>query len=39
MIIQVMGENSNSVSKFLPLFKFRHTLKQDNKQTNIYISV
>ena len=37
MVIQVMGENSNSVSKFLPLYIFRNNFKQDNNQINIYI--
>ena len=35
MVFQVMGENSNRVSKFLSLFIFRHNFKQDN-QSNIY---
>ena len=40
MAIQVMGENSDSVSKFLPLFTFgRHNFKHDNNQTNIYIYI
>ena len=37
MVIQVMGENSNSVSKYLPLFIFQHNFKQDNNQINIYV--
>ena len=36
MVIQVMRENSNSVSKYLPLFIFRQNFKQDNNQINIY---
>ena len=36
MIIQVMGENSNSVSKFLLLFILWHNFKHDNNQLNIY---
>ena len=36
MVIQVMGENSNNASKFLPLFIFRLNFKQDNNQINIY---
>ena len=36
MVIQVIGEDSNIVSKFLPLFKFRHNFKPDNNQINIY---
>ena len=39
MVIQVRGENSKGVSKFLPVFTFRHNFKQDNNQINIYISV
>ena len=35
-VIQVMAENSNSVSKFLPLFLCRHNFKQDNNQIYIY---
>ena len=31
-----MGENSNGVSKFLPLFIFLHNFEQDNNQINIY---
>ena len=36
MVVDVMGKNSNSVSKFLPLFIFRHNFKQDDNQINIY---
>ena len=36
MVFQVMSENSNSVSKFLPLFIFPHNFKPDNNQINIY---
>ena len=36
MVIQVMGENSNSVSNFLPLFIFRYNFKQENNQFNIH---
>ena len=36
MVIQVTGENSNSDSKSLPLFIFRHNFKQYNNQFNIY---
>ena len=36
MVIQVIGKNSNIVSKFLPLFIFRDNFKQDNNQINIY---
>ena len=36
MAIQVLGENSNSVSKFLPQFIIRPNLTQDNNQINIY---
>ena len=36
MVMQVMGENSNRVSKFLPLFIFRNNFQQDNNQVNIY---
>ena len=35
MAIPVMGENSKSVSKFLPSFTFRPNFKQDT-QINIY---
>ena len=38
MVTQVMGENSNSVSKFLQLITFRHNFTQDNNQINIYKS-
>ena len=31
-----MSKNSNSVSKFLPLFIFRHNFKQDNDHINVY---
>ena len=36
MVRQVKGENSNSVSKFLPLLIFRQNFKQDNNQIKIY---
>ena len=36
MVIQLMGENSKSVSKFLPLFIFRHNFKEDSNQINTY---
>ena len=36
MVIQILGKNSNSVSKFLPLFIFRHHFKQDNDQINLH---
>ena len=36
MVTQVMGENSNEISKFLPLLIFRHNFQQDNNQINIY---
>ena len=36
MVIQIMGEHSNSVSKLLPLIIFRYNFKEDNNQINIY---
>ena len=36
MVIQVMDENLNRVSNFLPLFIFRHNFRQDYNQINIY---
>ena len=36
MIIPVMDEKLNSVSKFLPLFIFRHNFKQDKNQINVH---
>ena len=36
MVVQVMGENSNIVSKFLPLFIFRYNFNHDNNQINLY---
>ena len=36
MVIQAIGENSYSVSKFLPLFISLHNFKQDNNQVNVY---
>ena len=36
MVIHVMRENSNSVSKFLPIIIFQHNFEQDNNQNNIY---
>ena len=36
MVIQVTGENSNSVSKFLALFTFRYQFHQDGNQISIH---